>query len=449
MLCAVCFMFHESVFSGNLICAKIYLMKNYKNKNLLSFIAVFVLVSGVFVFGTGNNIVLAKDCSDLEGDEKEECEDSKDEIDDLEDEKEEEMEKLQRYEGDVSRLQGAVYSTQADINKTEEKIETVEETIKRKEKEIKDFNKNIEFKRVALERMLQEIYISSEQPLLYLFMKRNYFVDSAVSKDNLSTLKKKILSMIEEINQTKIKIKKEQEELEDKKGEHEELLSVKQFQKSNLLTEKQVFEKKLKDKKLTVAEINAKISKVKSALSSFLGESFDADDIVEAIEFASDETGVREEFLMAMLDKETDLGRFTGGCTYKNTRIRDKNPDDESIFKDICEELDYNYKKKKVSCALSYGYGGAMGVAQFMPSTWIGYKNRISSYTGHDPADPWNLTDGVVGMAIKLKDAGGDKEKGEYKASAIYYCGGNWNRTVCHNYASTVKSWSEGYDEYF
>ena len=373
----------------------------------------------------------------------------KDDIEDLEKEREEELEKMQRYEGDVDRLQGAVYSTQKDIEETESEIETTEEIIERKEMDIKTMNENIEFKRNALKRMLQEFYFNSEQPILYLILEESSFFEVMTSADSFLVLKEKMLSMIDEINQSKTKIENEQKELVNKKEEHEDLLWVKEAQKSSLVSEKMEFEQKVEEKKLTVAEINAKISKLRSTLSSFLGESFDAKDIVDAIKFASKQTGVRKEFLMAMLDKESDLGRFTGGCTYKNTKIRDS---DKEVFKDICEELDYDYKKMKVSCALSYGYGGAMGVAQFMPTTWVGYEDAISSYTGHNPPDPWDLSDGVVGMAEKLKRAGGDKKSGEHYAAKVYYCGGPgssyWN-THCETYADTVISWSSGYDDYF
>jgi membrane-bound lytic murein transglycosylase B len=120
-------------------------------------------------------------------------------------------------------------------------------------------------------------------------------------------------------------------------------------------------------------------------------------------------------------------------------------------FKEICDDLGYNYKKMKVSCALSYGIGGAMGVAQFMPSTWVNYKYApvIAKITGNSPADPWNLKDGIIGMALYLKDKGGDKKSGEHTAAAAYYCGSNLSRTVCQNYANSVISWSKGYDDYF
>lgn len=64
-----------------------------------------------------------------------------------------------------------------------------------------------------------------------------------------------------------------------------------------------------------------------------------------------------------------------------------------ATFKNICDALDYNYKKQKVSCNPSgyAGTGGAMGVAQFMPDTWNGYKSQVASKTGHNPPDPWTL----------------------------------------------------------
>jgi len=46
-----------------------------------------------------------------------------------------------------------------------------------------------------------------------------------------------------------------------------------------------------------------------------------------------------------------------------------------------------------------------------LPDTWLGYKSQIAAKTGHNPPDPWNLTDGVVGMAIKLAKGGATKKK--------------------------------------
>ena len=63
-----------------------------------------------------------------------------------------------------------------------------------------------------------------------------------------------------------------------------------------------------------------------------------------------------------------------------------------------------------------------MGAAQFMSDTWgdpyckknkntCGYADSIASATGHYFPDPWDLTDGVVAMALKLENDGAN-EKG-------------------------------------
>jgi len=39
----------------------------------------------------------------------------------------------------------------------------------------------------------------------------------------------------------------------------------------------------------------------------------------------------------------------------------------------------------QVSCPMSFGWGGAMGPAQFIPSTWILYKSKLSSILGKTP----------------------------------------------------------------
>ena len=116
------------------------------------------------------------------------------------------------------------------------------------------------------------------------------------------------------------------------------------------------------------------------------------------------------------------------------------------IFKDICEELDYKWKTRKVSCPPSgyKGTGGAMGVAQFMSDTWLGYKKSIASLTGHNPPDPWNLTDGVVAMALKLAKGGATKKSGECNAAKLYLSGTtsskyNW-------YCTKVLYWADNYE---
>ena len=116
----------------------------------------------------------------------------------------------------------------------------------------------------------------------------------------------------------------------------------------------------------------------------------------------------------------------------------------KKVFKEICDDLDHNYKKMKVSCPPSNykGTGGAMGVAQFMSDTWKGYEDKIASKTGHNPPDPWSLTDGVMAMAIKLANDGALNGKSGECAAAKRYLGGNhqW-------YCDKVLYWADNYKD--
>jgi len=144
-------------------------------------------------------------------------------------------------------------------------------------------------------------------------------------------------------------------------------------------------------------------------------------------------TGVRAAFLLGVLKVESNMGNNVGGGTYKN----DMNPVQWDRFKGICEQLGYDPNQRPVSRKPCYrdssgncsGWGGAMGPAQFMPSTWMGYRDQVAQVTGHNPADPWNLRDALTAMGLKLGKVSGvtDHDRGaEHKAASIYLAGGNW-----------------------
>ena len=72
------------------------------------------------------------------------------------------------------------------------------------------------------------------------------------------------------------------------------------------------------------------------------------------------------------------------------------------------------------------GWGGAMGPAQFIPSTWMGYKDKVAALTGKNPPNPWDIRDAFAAAAIKLTSGGAD---GSYQ--------GNWNAAMRYFSGST------------
>jgi len=370
----------------------------------------------------------------------------------------EEMEKKARYESDVQRLQGAVNSTQSVINQTANVIETTEETISRKEKEVERIEASIEKQKDILRRLIQESYYNYNQPAVYFVTGSDNFSQIVSTRDHLSSLKKKVVMMVDGIKESQSNLEKEKEELEGKKEEHEDILQEKQAEKNSLVSEKQVFEEKVAEKEATIGELQQKMNELRNDLNRILGKSYDTGEIKDAIKFANKVTGVRKGFLFGMLSMESGGNPLAGNCTYTDSIMTTAR---KKYFKQICDELDYNYKKRPVSCASkSYpGSGGAMGAAQFMSDTWMGYKSKIASATGNNPPDPWDLLDGVVAMALKLENDGatesgkvsiknpcnGKSVKVDWEIYAsMKYLG--WTCYGYTNYAPGIQSLAKGYD---
>ncbi|MBU4142934.1 hypothetical protein KJ590_02945, partial [Patescibacteria group bacterium] len=88
----------------------------------------------------------------------------------------------------------------------------------------------------------------------------------------------------------------------------------------------------------------------------------------------------------------------------------------------------------------AYGWGGAMGPAQFLPSVWLQYKDKIAQLTGHNPPDPWDIEDAFVAASIKLTQAGAAAQtyNAEWKAAQIYFAGKRWNNKAYYFYGDQV-----------
>lgn len=376
---------------------------------------------------------------------------TKDDISDLQKKIDREQKAKKLLEQNLGKIQGAVASTLGEINKTKSVITDAEKNISRKEAEIKNMNDKLELQKSMLKSLLQETYYNQSQPILNVVLTSANFADVFSNSDHLLTVEDKIREVSADIIETKSQIEQDKTQLAEVKEKHEDILDEKVDKKQELVAVQADVQDDIEKKDATIGELNAKLAELKNDLSSLLGKNLSTNDIVEAAGIASKATGVRKDFILGELVVETNLGTFTGGCTYKNIRMK---PADKAAFLTLAAELEKayggNYKNKKLSCSPGYGYGGAMGVAQFMPTTWTGYKSYIASATGHNPPDPWSVIDGVMGMARKLANGGATSKSGEKLASKRYYCGGPsspyWNNK-CNTYASNVQYWADNYEK--
>ena len=148
--------------------------------------------------------------------------------------------------------------------------------------------------------------------------------------------------------------------------------------------------------------------------------------------------GIDPAFLLAILTQESNLGANVGQCFLtnpdtgagvgKNTGTpfakvmhptRDVPP-----FLSITNDLQINAFQTAVSCPIAGagGYGGAMGPAQFIPSTWKIFADRLKSLLGYE-ANPWAPRDAFMASGMYLSDLNGTgtSASAQSRAACSYY----------------------------
>jgi membrane-bound lytic murein transglycosylase B len=98
---------------------------------------------------------------------------------------------------------------------------------------------------------------------------------------------------------------------------------------------------------------------------------------------------------------------------------------DTGPFQSIVSALGLDPYKTVVSCPQSVGWGGAMGPAQFIPSTWELFASRIANALNETSTNPWNPQDAFMASSLYLTDLGAinGSYTGEKNAACKYYSG--------------------------
>ena len=333
----------------------------------------------------------------------------------------------------IKNLNKKIEETKKSINLTEEKIKKSKNyllVLLRYYYQLKQ--------RSIVEVFLAEANLSDYFSQFYYLQKVQESINNEL--DNLKELneilnkqKTKLENQLEEQNNLLMLSKIKYQELQELKNEKNKLLA--QAQKLE-----REYSKKLEESERTAAQIRQEIYKLAGGTGPItFGEAYEYAKIVEKY------TGVRPAFLLAILHYESKLGQNVGTCHYKDAM----KPSERPIFEKIVQELGLDPNKMPVSCKPWYGWGGAMGPAQFIPSTWMKYKERIARITGNNPPSPWNILDSFVAAGLYLKDAGADAKSysAEWKAAMIYFAGSNWNNPSLRFYGDDVMSIAQRFEE--
>ena len=308
------------------------------------------------------------------------------------------------------------------------------------------------------------------------------FFDNLASYESLSSATQTLLGDIKSLKNTlenqKQSLGGDKDDLEDQvylqtlqKQQNSELKNQQEYYLK--ITEEE-YQKQLKEKQ----EIEKVSAKIRSRLFELIGVpegGIEFGKAVEIAQYVERTTGVRAAFLLSILAQESmrygKIGGNVGQCYLQNTgtgegiriqsgekAIRTMNPTrDVPPFLEIIKNLNQarglvrDPLKTPVSCWLPaysggkpYGWGGAMGPAQFIPSTWVKYDDRISGIIGI-PADPWNIKDSFLAAGLYLKDLGA--ENNEFKAAMKYFSGSSWTWWEEQTYGRPVIDRAKQYQE--
>lgn len=221
----------------------------------------------------------------------------------------------------------------------------------------------------------------------------------------------------------------QQSALAGKLMEQNDLLKVTQGQET-------AYQNMLQNNKRRAAQIRSRIYELLGVTTQInFGQA------VSIAQWAAEKTGVPPAFLLAILTQESNLGKNVGTCNRpgdppeKSWKVIMKPDRDQGPFLSIMQELGRDPDGTPVSCPMhdkkgkQIGWGGAMGPAQFIPSTWVRYKNKAAALSGKSQADPWDIRDAFAAAALLLKAGGADETKnGQWKAAMRYFSGGTNSR---------------------
>lgn len=333
-------------------------------------------------------------------------------------------------------------------------IRETQEELNEKKSEINGLENKLEEKKMLLHATLQKLNAYERMNWVGALFSGATLSDFFNHLRALHNLQSDVAEFIGSIDDTRKNLEDEQANLEDKKEEAARLkglfslkkqdLERKQKEKNSLI-EKTKGQEKLYAAGIQKSKKDAVLIRQQLFTLESVGVSMSLGEAIERAKFTGEKTGVRPAFLLAIFQVESRLGTYVGGGSWR----KDMKPKERPIFLQLMQKLGFDPDTMPVSKKPGYGWGGAMGPAQFIPSTWAAYENQIAGLTGNTPPSPWNIEDAFIASGLKLvgNGAGSRARTGEHTAAAKYLGGGNYKKRVSQMYANSVMDWADYYQE--
>ncbi len=351
----------------------------------------------------------------------------------------------QSLERDVAILDGEIREAQLGIRQRNLAIKRLTDGITDKEAAIKILDAKVVEGQVSVAQMIRRTREIDDTTLVELVLNGS-LSDLFVEVDNFQTVQEALDTAFKEMAIARDDLADRKEALFTQQQEEEELRQLQVLQQRSLERvegekqglvklakgEESVYQRTITEQTKTANEIRARLFELRDSGAIPFGKAY------EYAKEASAATGVRPALILGVLAQESNLGENVGTGNWKT----DMHPTrDVPVFKTLMEELGLDPDQQKVSKKPWYGWGGAMGPAQFIPSTWVMYKERIGQITGSNPPNPWDARTAIFASGLLMADNGADAgtRASERLAALRYFAGwGNANKPAYAFYGDGV-----------
>lgn len=379
----------------------------------------------------------------------------------------------QSLERDVAVLDAQINKAQLAIKQRNLKIAQIANDVTDREQAVRDLDAKLAREKDSLAQLIRKTNEIDELSFPEMILGNKDLSTIFSDLDSFQVVKVSLSNSFELIADTRAAIQNQKLTLQNRQLEEQELRRLQELEKDKVEERKNekgevlrvtkgeeaVYQQIISEKKKTAAEIRSALFNLRDSAAIPFGDAYDF------AKEASAKTGVRPALILAILKQETNLGENVGQCLLTNTpnkgdgkgkntgRAFDqvmKGSRDVDPFMKITAELGLDPYSQVVSCPPGYGYGGAMGPSQFIPSTWILYKDRLARITGQNPPNPWTPRTAIFATALLMDDNGAGKgtRADERLAALRYFAGwGNANKPAYAFYGDSVMELADDMQE--
>ncbi len=293
-------------------------------------------------------------------------------------------------------------SLQRDVNILNAKIKRAKLQVRATQIAVEQLSTNIHDHSSTIESLATQL--SKEQESLAQIMRQTQaiddfsIVDVALSSKNVSeffqdldaftSIKLALGKSFAKITETRTRTENEKQALQDQLAQQVQLKQIHVLEQRKIQTQEKKkinilsitkgkegrYQSLINSQKKTAAQIRTELFTLRGSAAIPFGEA------LQYAQIAQRATGVRAAVILGVLKQETDLGQNLGTGNWKKDMAPRR---DQPVFVYITRVLGLDPNKMPVSRKPSYGWGGAMGPGQFIPSTWVCYGGFVNTRTGN------------------------------------------------------------------